>query len=61
MKGKDKDGAKGGGWVLPPSSQPRAFISIQALHLTAAASRHFEVQRLTGRRGQVSLAVIASP
>src|SRR5262249_57214678 len=25
---------KGGGWVLPPSSPVRAFMSIQSLHLT---------------------------
>jgi hypothetical protein len=29
--------AKGGGWVPPPSSQMRTFMSIQALRLTGAA------------------------
>src|SRR5262249_36380411 len=35
----------------PPSSQARAFMSIQTLYLTAAACGVFRVQRLTGRRG----------
>ena len=35
--------ARGGGWVPPPSSQARAFMSIQALQPTGAAFRRFVV------------------
>src|SRR5262245_47097834 len=42
----------GGGWGPPPSSHTRAFMSIQTLHLTAAAVRVFRAQSLSGRRGR---------
>jgi hypothetical protein len=47
----------GGGWVPRPLSHTRAFMSIQALHLTRPASRLSGTCNSPMRAGQVSLAV----